>query len=81
MALFTSVPGKEVVQMAIQHAKRDPIWSNRMLMTLEEFGDLIVVVDTTNFRFYGRIYEQTYSMAMGSPLSPLLANLFMEEFE
>ena len=25
--------------------------------------------------------EQTYGMAMGSPFSPVLANLFMEEFE
>ena len=54
-ALFTSMPGKEVVQMAIQHAKIDPTWSTRMLMTPEEFGDLLqMVVDTTYFRFNGR---------------------------
>ena len=66
MALFTSVPGKEVVQMAIQLAKRDPTWLDRMLMTPEEFDDLLQkVVDTTFFRFNGRIYEDTYGMAMG----------------
>ena len=42
------VPRKKVVQMSIQCAKRDPTWSNRTLMTPEEFGDqLQVVVDTT----------------------------------
>ena len=51
-------------------------------MTPEEFGDLFqMVVNTTDFRFNGQIYEQTYGMAMGSPLLPFLANPFMEEFE
>ncbi len=27
------------------------------------------------------LYEQTYGALMGSPLSPIIANLFMEEFE
>ena len=76
---FTSVPGKEVVKMVILCAERDPTWSNRTLMTPEEFGHLLqMVVDTTYFRFNGRIYEQTYGMDMGSPLSPVFANLFME---
>ena len=26
-------------------------------------------------------YEQVHGAAMGSPISPLIANLFMEEFE
>ena len=47
-ALFTSVPGKEVVEMAIQSAKEDPTWNERKLMTPEEFGDLLkIVVETT----------------------------------
>ena len=40
-----------------------------------------MVVGTTYFRLNGRIYEQTFDMAMGSPLLHVLANLFMEEFE
>ena len=44
MAFFTRVPGTEVVQMAIQCAKRDTNWSNRTLMTPEEFDDLLQVV-------------------------------------
>ncbi|CAH1267006.1 Hypp3654 [Branchiostoma lanceolatum] len=81
-ALFTSVPGEEVVQMATRRAEADLTWKDRTLLTPEEFGELLLlVVSTTYFQYNGAIYEQTYGMAMGSPLSPVLANLFMEEFE
>ena len=35
----------------------------------------------TYFLFQGKYYEQVHGAAMGSPISPLIANLFMEEFE
>ena len=79
---FTSVLGNEVVQMAFERAASDPIWNERTLLTPEEFSDLLkMVVKTTYFRFQGKIYEHTFSMSMGSPLSPGLLNLFMEYFE
>ncbi|XP_078682439.1 uncharacterized protein LOC144916914 [Branchiostoma floridae x Branchiostoma belcheri] len=81
-ALFTSVPGKEVVGMAVSRAEKDPTWKDRTLLTPKEFGELLLlVVSTTYFQYNDVIYEQTFGMAMGSPLSPVLANLFMEEFE
>ena len=36
---------------------------------------------STFFSFQGEFYEQTCGVAMGSPLSPIVANLFMEDFE
>ena len=35
----------------------------------------------TYFSYQGRFYEQTEGAAMGSPISPLIANLYMEDFE
>ena len=35
----------------------------------------------TYFLFQGKFYEQVHGAAMGFPISPLIANLFMEEFE
>ena len=51
-------------------------------MTPEEFGELLkMLVEMTYFRFQGKIYEQTYEMAMGSLLSPGLSNFFIAEFK
>ena len=36
---------------------------------------------TTYFQFRGTLYEQTNGLAMGFPVSPILANIFMEDFE
>ena len=33
------------------------------------------------FQFEGDYYRQRFGVAMGSPLSPVLANIFMEMFE
>ena len=36
---------------------------------------------TTYFQFQGSFFEQLQGAAMGSPISPIVANLFMEDFE
>ena len=33
------------------------------------------------FSFQGQFYEQVKGVAMGSPVSPIVANLYMEHFE
>ena len=35
----------------------------------------------TYFSFQNKFYEQIEGAAMGSPMSPTVANLFMEDFE
>jgi hypothetical protein len=39
------------------------------------------VPTSTYFCFDGQFYEQTDGVAMGSPLSPVIANFFMEDHE
>ena len=42
---------------------------------------LSVVTKGQLFQFNGALYEQTDGVAMGSPLGPLLANVFMSHIE
>ena len=39
------------------------------------------VLTTTYFAVRGEIYRQKFGTAMGSPVSPLVANMFMERLE
>ena len=38
-------------------------------------------LNSTFFSFMGELYEQACGVAMGSPPSPIIANIFMENFE
>ena len=42
---------------------------------------LKLIITTTYFSFRGNIYQQKFGTAMGSPVSPVIANLFMEWLE
>ena len=81
-ALFTSVPVDPSMQIVKQKLLQDPTipkWTNmsiQHIVTLLEF-----CLKNTCFLFQGKYYEQVQGAAMGSPISPLTANLFMEEFE
>ena len=48
-------------------------------------GDVVQLLEfiltTTYFTFRGKIYRQLFGTAMGSPVSPIAANIFMEDLE
>ena len=58
-----------------------PLKSSRRYQTLKQLTWLRCASGQPGFCFLGEIYEQTEGVAMGSPLSPIVANLFMEDFE
>ena len=45
------------------------------------FLDFLDVLTSTYFCVDGQFFEQTDGVAMGSPLSPVIATFYMEEFE
>ena len=38
-------------------------------------------LNSTSFVYQGQFYQQIEGAAMGSPLSPIVANIYMERFE
>ena len=54
----------------------------RTSKTVEHIISLLVFcLKTTYFQFQGRFFEPLQGAAMGSPISPIVANLLMESFE
>ena len=81
-ALFTSVPIKPAIKIIKQLLKDDHELQHRTFMTVQNIICLLeLCLNNTCFIFQGRFHEQTEGVAMGSPLSPIIANLYMEAFE
>ena len=81
-ALFTSVPIESAITIIRNKLELDPELQNRTTMKVEHATSLLeFCLKTTYFQFQGRFYEQLQGGAMGSPISPIVANLYMEDFE
>ena len=51
-------------------------------LTIENIISLLeFCITSTYFSFQGKFYEQVEGAAMRSPLSPIVANIYMESFE
>ena len=81
-ALFTSVPIGPAIKIIKKHLEHDKELKQRTIMTV---NNIICLLDfclkNTYFVFQGRHYEQLEGTAMGSAVSPRVANLYMEDFE
>ena len=81
-ALFTSVPIKPALEVIEKLLKEDPSLQSRTSMSTQNIMDLLeFCLRSTYFTFREKFYEQVEGAAMGSPISPIVANLYMETFE
>ena len=81
-SLFTNVPIEGAVKAALCKLENDPGLVDRTNLTPTQIADLLnFVLRSTYFQYNGSIYEQKDGAAMGSPVSAVTANLYMEEFE
>ena len=81
-ALFISVPVHPAIQIVKQRLQQDNTLPQRTSMSIPQITSLLeFCLTNTYFLFQGKYYEQVQGAAMGSPISPLIANIFMEEFE
>ena len=82
VSLFTNTPINLALQFIRELLEGDTKLHTRTRLTVEDIMDLFkFIVTTAYFSFRGVIYQQMFGATMGSPVSPLLANLFMEWLE
>ena len=56
--------------------------NDRTVLSVDNIIDLLgFCLHNTYFSFQNKFYEQVDGASMGSPVSPIVANLYMESFE
>ena len=80
--LFTFVPIQPVLNIFQQRLAKEKDLQKKTCMTIKQIISLLeFCLNSTSFVFQGQYYQQMEGAAMGSPLSPIVANIFMENFE
>ena len=81
-ALFTSMPIEAAINIIQRRLELDQELHSRTTMKVEYITSLLeFCLNTTYFQFQGSFYEQINGAVMGSSISTIVANLFMEDFE
>ena len=82
VSLFTNVPVEETTEIIL---KRIYIYINKEITTdipKQEMKELLILcTKNVHFIFNVKTYIQVDGVAMGSPLGPVLGNIFMAELE
>ena len=81
-ALFTNTPIPDTLRIIRERLDSNATLSDRTTLSVDSIMELLTFcVNTTYFMFKGEIFREENGSAMGSPVSPLVANLYMEWFE
>ena len=78
-SLFTDIPLDETIDICIDSLHKDD--ENSPKISKDVFGNLFTVATKESyFSFNNKFYKQVDGMAIGSPLGPAVANIFMCNF-
>ena len=81
-SLFTNVPVGQALDVVHEKLLKDETLEDRTPLTPQQITNLLhTCLRTTYFLYNSSFYEQTDGTAMGSPVSPVVANIFMEYIE
>ena len=82
VSLFTKVPTDETLAVVWNKLAADPLREERTSILIDNLMKMLTFcLETTYFGMGSDIYRQEEGLAMGSPLSPVLANIYMEYIE
>ena len=74
-SLYTSIPIEEGLEALMEHADLVPLPNSTTRRLLK------LILENNVFKYNGTLYHQISGVAMGSPISPTLAILFMHKLE
>ena len=77
-SLFTSIPIKELTIILKNLIDNSTLERDKKI---EITNALLVCIEQNYFQFKNEIYQQKDGLPMGSPISPLLSEIFMAHFE
>jgi len=79
VSLFTNIP----IDIAVECVERRwDLFSNECKIPKDEFlGAIRLVLNSSFFTFDNVFYNQTFGTPMGSPLSPIIADIVMQDLE
>ena len=82
VSLFTSVPVQPALEVLREALTNDNTLQERTKLTVDQILELTsLCVNNTVFTYKDTFYKQTEGMAMGSPLSPIICNVYMDRLE
>ena len=82
VSLFTNTPIEKSLDIIKGRLEADNTLKDRTKLNPDDIIELLhFIVTTTYFSFRGQIYRQIFGAAMGSSVSAIVANLFMELLE
>ena len=81
-ALYTSIPIDRALIAVKDKLESDEGWCGKTALSITQIVELLeLCLRSTYFTFRDKYYRLMDGVAMGSPVSSVVANLFMERFE
>ena len=82
VSLFTNTPIGKSIEIVKDRLQNDTELHKKTKLSVEDIIKLLeFICSTTYFSFDRKIYRQKFGAAMGSPVSPIVANIYMEHLE
>ena len=81
-SLFTSIPVSEAIEICERRLRMNKTLPKRTSMDVDTIMLLVqFCLNNTSFLYGTQPYQQLDSLAMGTPLSPVIADIFMVDLE